>query len=107
MIYISGTPEELAVFIQLLTESERSRSRSNQSLPDQLISERRKKSMTQQQLADAIGVCRSAIANWETGQQTPSTKALIALANFFGCPLDALANPAAGTQHNDSETERR
>ena len=69
MIHISGTPEELAVFMRLLSNFASTRDEIKQSLPDQLLSKRKEKRVTQQQLADAIGVCRSAIANWETGQQ--------------------------------------
>ena len=90
MIHISGTPEELAVFIRLLSNFASTRDEIKQSLPDQLLSKRKEKRVTQQQLADAIGVCRSAIANWETGQQIPSTRSLIALADFFGCSLNDL-----------------
>ena len=90
MIHISGTPEELATFIRLLSNFALNRGEIKQSLPDRLISKRKEKRVTQQQLADAIGVCRSAIANWETGQQIPSTRSLIALADFFGCSLNDL-----------------
>ncbi len=88
MIHISGTPEELVAFIRLMSNFASTRGEIKQSLPDQLLSKRKEKRVTQQQLADAIGVCRSAIANWETGQQIPSTRSLIALADFFGCSLD-------------------
>ena len=59
-------------------------------MADTLCQLRKGRNCTQQQLADAIGVCRSAIANWETGQQIPSTRSLIALADFFGCSLNDL-----------------
>lgn len=90
MIHISGTPEELVAFIRLMSNFASTRGEIKQSLPDQLLSKRKEKRVTQQQLADAIGVCRSAIANWETGQQIPSTRSLIALADFFGCSLNDL-----------------
>ena len=38
-------------------------------MADKLCQLRKERNCTQQQLADAIGVCRSAVANWETGQQ--------------------------------------
>lgn len=51
---------------------------------------REKRGMTQQQLADAIGVVRSAVANWESGLSTPKVQQLPALSDVLGCSIDQL-----------------
>ncbi len=51
---------------------------------------RRKKGMTQQELADELGVTNKAVSNWETGETFPETKQLIPLADIFGVSVDDL-----------------
>ena len=51
---------------------------------------RRRKSVTQIQLAAAIGVSPGNVGDWETGKSCPSYNALIALSNFFGVSADTL-----------------
>ena len=40
--------------------------------------------MTQEFVAEALGVSRQAVSKWETGTADPSTSNLIALAKLFG-----------------------
>ncbi|MDE6273981.1 MAG: helix-turn-helix domain-containing protein [Clostridiales bacterium] len=51
---------------------------------------RRKKGMTQQELADELGVTNKAVSNWETGETFPETKQLVPLADIFGVSVDDL-----------------
>lgn len=46
--------------------------------------------LTQQELADQTTVSRPAIANIEAGDQTPSLRTAIQIADAFGTSLDAL-----------------
>ena len=48
----------------------------------EIIKLRKKHKMTQQQLADAIGVDRVTVARWETGQKRPSNLAKRQLARL-------------------------
>jgi transcriptional regulator with XRE-family HTH domain len=50
----------------------------------ELKAAREAKGLTQQQVAEAIGVSQSAIGNWEQGLREPSVKAQIALRNLLG-----------------------
>ena len=50
--------------------------------------------LTQQQLADKMGVNRSTVAMWETGVNAPKTKMLLALAEVLGCSVEDLLKPA-------------
>lgn len=51
---------------------------------------RRKAHLTQQQLADKLGVSRAAVANWEAGLARPDTDNAIALGREFGLTLDQI-----------------
>lgn len=46
--------------------------------------------MTQEFVADALGVSRQAVSKWESGKSDPSTTNLIALAKLFGIPPEDL-----------------
>lgn len=45
---------------------------------------------TQKNVADALGVSRSAYAQYETGARDIPTELLVALADFYGCTTDEL-----------------
>lgn len=65
---------------------------------------RRKSNITQQQLADAVGISRASVANIERGEQRVFLDQAVAIASFFELgSLDELmsaahAETAAGTQ---------
>jgi transcriptional regulator with XRE-family HTH domain len=40
--------------------------------------------MTQEYVAEALGVSRQAVSKWETGAAEPSTSNLLALAKLYG-----------------------
>ena len=46
--------------------------------------------VSQQRLADEIGVSRSTIAMWESGKSQPDNDSLIKLAKFFNVSVDML-----------------
>lgn len=46
--------------------------------------------LTQHRLAEALGVDRSAIAKWETGEALPRADKLPALAKVLSCNVDDL-----------------
>ncbi len=43
---------------------------------------------TQKELAQRLGVERSAVAKWESGKSQPQAARLVALAEIFGCSVD-------------------
>lgn len=51
---------------------------------------RKEKGMTQEALAEAIGVTTAAVSKWETGQSVPEVGMLMELADFFEVSVDAL-----------------
>jgi len=59
---------------------------------DNLIQLRKYNKMTQEDLADKVGVTRQAIAKWESGESTPDLEKSRLLAEAFGVSLDDLVN---------------
>ena len=51
---------------------------------------RRRARLTQEQLAECLGVTGASVSKWENGQSTPDLGALLELADFFGVSVDAL-----------------
>lgn len=51
---------------------------------------RKERCLTQEQLADAMGVTLGAVYKWESGQSTPELKLLVELADYFDVSMDAL-----------------
>lgn len=59
------------------------------------LQQRRKAAgFTQQQLADMIGVNRTTLTMWETGENMPPSKYLVPLAEALGCTVDELLKSA-------------
>lgn len=48
------------------------------------------KGLTQQELADLVGVKRSTVAMWEKKKSFPRADKLIRLAKIYGCTVDDL-----------------
>lgn len=46
------------------------------------------KNLSQQQLADKLGLSQSAVAKWELGKTEPTASAIIAIAKFFNKTTD-------------------
>lgn len=58
--------------------------------PRQLYDLRRQRGLSQEQLAEALGVSRQSISKWESGQTMPEPEKLVAISNYFGASLDTL-----------------
>ena len=53
-----------------------------------LAAARKNVGMTQQQLADALGVCGSTIAHWESGRSLPNITYVTPLEEVLGMPIE-------------------
>ena len=60
------------------------------SLGETLKQYRIQRNMTQELVAETLGVSRQAVSKWETGAAEPSTSNLIALARLFQVPVEDL-----------------
>lgn len=101
------TPNVLALIVLLLavilvlvcclvavaTRGRRSRQQNQQlyqSLAEALKARRTAHGMTQEQVAEALGVSRQAVSKWESGAAEPTTSNLLALAKLYGVDLNEL-----------------
>ena len=59
-------------------------------LPSNISKLRKERSMTQEQLAEALGVTFASVSKWERGIATPELSLIAEMADLFGVSLDAL-----------------
>ncbi len=59
---------------------------------DNLVSMRKLHGMTQEDLAEAVGVSRQALSKWESGETVPDLEKSALLAEALGVTLDDLVN---------------
>lgn len=59
---------------------------------ENLYSLRKLHKLSQEQVADRLGVSRQAVAKWETGETTPDIHNCVALAQLYDVSVDELVN---------------
>jgi len=62
----------------------------SQSLGEAIRAHRARLGISQETLAERLGVSRQAVSKWESGASDPSTANLMALAKLFGLSVDEL-----------------
>ena len=65
---------------------------------------RKNAGLTQADLAKALGVTDVAVSKWESGKQSPSSKTLSKLADFFGVSVDEVLGRPNSTKWKTSPT---
>lgn len=63
------------------------------TLSEKIIYYRKKAMLSQEALAEKLGVSRQAISKWETGESLPEVSNLSALAKALGVTIDHLLSP--------------
>ena len=58
---------------------------------NQLKVMRTRKGLTQEEVAEKVGVSRQAVAKWEKGETMPDVESCIRMADLYGVPLELLA----------------
>lgn len=75
------------------------------TLGNKIAQYRRKHSMTQEALANELGVTNQAVSKWESGQSCPDITLLPRIADLFGITLDALFDrPAPEPEKQPEQT---
>ena len=64
----------------------------NVETANRLMQYRKKAGLSQEELADKLGVSRQAVSKWECAESSPDTDNLIALSKIYGVSLDELIN---------------
>ena len=74
------------------------------SFRDNLLRLRTENNLTQEQLAELVGVSRQSVAKWESDRSYPEMDKLIKLTGIFGCTLDELVmGPRGGEACDERE----
>lgn len=74
-------------------------------LSEKIYTLRRKNGLSQEQLAEIIGVSRQAISKWEGGLSVPESEKLVAISEYFDVTLDYLLKEDADcAQKPEQET---
>ena len=60
------------------------------SIAERILTLRKSKGMSQEQLAEAVGVSRQAVSKWESEQASPDPEKIIAMSEIFGVTTDYL-----------------
>lgn len=74
------------------------------SLSERIRAHRKKCGLSQEGLAERMGISRQAVTKWESGQSAPSTEHLFRLAEIFGTTVDLLLD--AGEREAASTVEQ-
>jgi len=75
-------------------------------LSEKIYTLRRKSGLSQEQLAEKIGVSRQAISKWEGGLSTPELEKIRALSDFFHVSIDELTREQ-GADNVSSDAEEK
>ena len=71
-------------------------------IANRLTKFRKEKGLSQEALAETLGISRQAVSKWECGESSPDTDNLIALSKLYGISIDELL----GTNANEEENEK-
>ena len=72
------------------------------SLGEVLKEQRLRCQMTQEFVAETLGVSRQAVSKWERGEADPSTANLLALGRLYGVPAEELLRAVTGEKNADT-----
>lgn len=101
MVFLAG-----AVFLAILAfkaltkylsegKSTTEQAQVRKSLGEAIRDHRTALNLTQEYVAEQLGVSRQAVSKWENGTSDPSTSNLFALAKLFGIPVEELLKNVA------------
>jgi transcriptional regulator with XRE-family HTH domain len=65
---------------------------ANMKLQEKILYYRKKSGLSQEALAEKLGVSRQAVSKWETGEAVPEIGKILLLAKTFGITTDSLLN---------------
>lgn len=78
----------------------------NIKLADRLVELRKENKLSQEALAEKLGLSRQAISKWERAEASPDTDNLIALASLYGISLDELLGNEKKAEKEEGEAEK-
>lgn len=76
------------------------------ALQEKIYQLRKSRGMSQEELAEKVGVTRQAVSKWEMGTSVPELDTLVALARCFGVTTDYLLSEDIPSQPQKEETSQ-
>lgn len=77
------------------------------NLAEKLTVQRKKSGMSQEQLADRLGITRQSVSKWEAGSSIPEISKLVAISEIFQVSLDYLLKDYLDEESLESPASRR
>jgi len=74
------------------------------TIADRIQSLRKTKGMSQEELADAVGVSRQAVSKWESEQATPDLDKVVIMSDIFEVTTDYLLKGIEPVKTDDHKT---
>ena len=72
---------------------------------DKLSKQRKNNNMSQEQLADKLGVSRQAVSKWESGTAMPDMAKILELCKVLNCNLDDLVDDGTFNSSKQKDTK--
>ena len=76
------------------------------ALAEKLYELRKKNGLSQEQLAERLGVSRQAVSKWESGKAVPESDTLVLISDVFHVTLDYLLKDNAEKDNADSSASK-
>ena len=73
-------------------------------IADRIQTLRKARGLSQEELADQLGVSRQAVSKWESGQSVPETEKIVLMSDILHVSTDYLLKGAAQPGANDGES---
>ena len=73
------------------------------TIADRILELRKVRGISQEELADKIGVSRQAVSKWESEQSVPELDKIVLLSNFFDVTTDYLLKGIEENKKNDKQ----
>ena len=74
------------------------------TIADRILTLRKSKGMSQEELADAVGVSRQAVSKWESEQATPDLEKVVIMSDIFDVTTDYLLKGIEPVKNDDHKT---
>ena len=71
------------------------------NMADRIQYLRKTKGISQEELADKVGVSRQAVSKWESEQSTPELEKVIIMSDYFGVTTDYILKGIARSSENE------
>lgn len=77
------------------------------NIADRILNLRKMKGISQEELADKIGVSRQAVSKWESEQSIPDLEKIIIMSDYFGVTTDYILKGIESSEQEEEKADAR